>query len=56
MNEVKKLAEAGGWTIPDSRVEEIKSAYASTMEDTRPVRDLDLGWTPPTTVFKADQE
>ncbi len=40
---VRKLAEASGWAIPENRLEEIAPIYKGTMEDTRPVRELELG-------------
>ena len=40
---VRKLGEASNWAIPEDRMEDIAVMYKGTMEDTRPVRELDLG-------------
>ena len=39
---VRKLAEASEWVIPENRLEEVTQMYKGTMDDTRPVRELDL--------------
>jgi hypothetical protein len=55
MNEMlRKLGEASGWTIPDDRLLEIAAIYKGTAEDTRPLRELDLGETVPTTIYAAE--
>ena len=57
MNEMlKKLAEASDWTIPEERMQDMASMFGGTMDDTRPVRELELGLTPPATVYKASAE
>jgi len=39
---IRKLAEASGWSIPEERFEEIATMFEAAMEDTKPVRELDL--------------
>ena len=48
---VKKLAEASDWAIPSERLEEIAQMYKGTMEDTKPVRELDPGSSSTATVL-----
>ena len=52
---LKRLAEVSGWSIPEDRMREIASIYAGTMDDTRPLRDLDLGFTVPAILYKASE-
>ena len=52
---LKQLAEASGWTIPDEEMSEIGSIYNGTMNDTHPVRELNLGFTPPAILFEAGE-
>ena len=40
---VRKLAEASEWKISEERLDEIVQMYKATMDDTRPVRELELG-------------
>ena len=55
MNEMlKKLAEASGWTIPEERLQEIAAIYKGTMDDTEPLRKIDLGTSVPTNIFTAE--
>ena len=57
MNEMlKKLAEASDWTIAEERIKDMESLFAGTMDDTRSVRELELGSTPPAIVYKASAE
>ena len=51
---LKKLAEASGWTIPDERIQEMAGLYKGTADDTRPVRELELGTIGPAIIYKAD--
>lgn len=56
MNEMlKAVADASGWTITEQQMQEIAMIYKGTMEDTRPVRELDLGSAAPAIFYKADQ-
>ena len=52
---LKKLAEVSGWIVPEEKEREIAAIYAGTMEDTRPLRDLDLGFTAPAILYKAGE-
>ena len=52
---LRKLAEASGWSIPDDQIQDITTLYAGTMEDTKAVRDLDLGAIVPAIHYKADE-
>jgi hypothetical protein len=52
---LKHLAEQSGWQIPQDQVQEIASLYAGTMDDTQPLRDLDLGSAAPAIVYKAEE-
>ena len=56
MNEtLKGLAEQSNWQIPEDQVQEIASLYAGTMDDTRPVRELELGFVTPAISYKAEE-
>jgi hypothetical protein len=54
--ELKKLAEASGWTIPEERLQEIAAIYKGTMDDTAPLREMDPGTAVPTNIFTAEYE
>jgi hypothetical protein len=56
MNDMlEKLAECSGWSITEDRVSEIAALYNGTMQDTRALRELDLGATVPAIVYKAGE-
>lgn len=51
---LEKLAQASGWTIPESRMQEIAGIYKPIWEDTRTLRQIDLGNAVPVMVFEAE--
>ena len=50
---LNKLAEASDWEIPQDRFQDILALHKATVEDTRRLRDLDLGFTPPAISYEA---
>jgi len=51
---VRRLAEASGWTIPDARLQEITGIFRPIFDDTRQLRQMDVGTAVPANVFEAE--
>ncbi len=51
---VKTIAEVGNWDLTDERAEEIARIFQPLYDDTRVLRQMDLGDSAPDTVFEAD--
>ena len=51
---VKTIAELGNWDLTDERAEEIAGIFQPLYDDTRVLRQMDLGDSVPDTVFEAD--
>ena len=54
MQSLKELAQASGWTIPESRTQEIATIYKGIADDTELLRQLDLGDSVPAITFEAE--
>ncbi len=51
---VKKIAELGNWDLTDEQAEEIAGIFEPLYDDTRVLRQMDLGDSVPDSVFQAD--